>query len=576
MPTQLIDIIALGESPFQVLLLILQYGGLVVFFPVLVWMLWSSWKFWNMNVYNSKRKFVLLAIDVPKLNEQSMRAVELIIAALHGVHFNPNKKEKYWIGVSLDSFALEIVSIDGYIQYFVRCDHYNVELVKGAVYAQYPDAEIIEVEDYVPNVPGKFPDEEMDMWGTEFILAKPDFYPIRTYESFEHSLTGIYADPISAVLELLSRLKPGEQVWLQLIITPTGIEWRDQAMKGVDDIIGKEKSFSPTIGDRITNIPLQALEMAHDAVFSFEASDTNNNNSTDSKGEYGHFVDLTSGEKITVEEIQKKAARLHFHTKFRFIYLAKKDIINTYRVAGSVFGAIKQFNALDLNSLRAGGKTVTSGPAYLFMKRRREWRKNKLMMGYRNRSNWSGERPWVLSHVEIATIFHFPSELVRAPMVSKAESKKSEPPTRLPLDMIGGSILGREQEQPLEPTADRGDVTSDAPSGLHMDIRGDGEGGVEMQLGEGARSQPFSIPAPASDEVTASAPSRQYQGAAPIHSMPGLPPGVRPVDSVSQAHQSPRRPLPQEAPQKTPPQRQRQTPQPAVRPTEGPPPNLPM
>lgn len=473
------ELASASGNPFSAFLFILRNGGLVVFFPILVWMGWEMWMYWIQNLYSAKKRYVLLAIDVPRDNEQSMRAVEHIMTALHGVHFNPNNKEKYWLGVSQDKFALEIVSIDGYIQYFMWCDHYNADLVKAAVYAQYPDAEIVEVEDYVPNVPYKYPDEQIDMWGTEFVLAKNDVYPIRTYEQFEHSLLGVFADPMAAILEVMSRLRPGEQVWLQWVITPEGIEWRNKGIKEVYKLIGKTIPGGRNLLDVVLDVPIKFLGMIHDGLFGpFAPTDEEQNINQ------GNFLNLTTGEKLIVEEIQKKIARIVWHTKFRFLYFGSKKVFDKYRVVGSIFGAIKQFNTLDLNAFRAGGKTIVSKPTYFFVDRRRNNRRNRLMMAYKARSNWAGEGPGILSDVEVATIFHFPSIIVRAPLISKTEAKKAEPPSRLPVE--GGSPFTELREVPsaLEPPTAQ---MTTAPT----------------------ESTPVAVPGHL------------------VHSMPGLPPGVR-------------------------------------------------
>ncbi len=473
MPQFIIDFIAeSGGNPFQVFIVILQNGGLVIFFPLLVWMCWKGWHIWIQEKYIHKKKYVLLAIDVPKLTEQNMKAIEQIITAMHGVHFSPNKKEAHWIGVVQDRFSLEIVSIDGYIQYFVRCDNYNAELVKGAIFAQYPDAEIIEVEDYVTNVPTKFPNETHDMWGCEFILAKTGAFPIKTYEHFEHSLSGVFADPVAAILEAMSRIYPGEHVWLQIVITPEGHHWQEHAQHDVDKVAGKPEHATRNILDRILDAPLAIVGAILDQIFPNEAAPQG-----PTQEEKSNFMALTTGEKIVVEEMQKKLARLVFETKFRFIYLGPKGQLNVYRVGGPIFGAVKQFNAMDLNSFTVGGLSVTSGPTYYMVQRRLNRRKSFLMHAYKHRSNEEGEAPYIMSTAEIATIFHFPSEMVRAPLVSKTESKKAEPPARLPLENSPFVTL---------------------------------------------RRTPVAEPAPVVTEPVA------VSGAS-LHSMPGLPPGVRPV-----------------------------------------------
>ncbi len=548
------DILSLGSNPFQVFGLILRNGGLVLFFPILVWGCWTYWKAYIQNNYAAKINWVLLAIDVPKLNEQSMAGIERIMEALHGVHFGPNKKEKYWIGVLPEMFSLEIVSIDGYIQYFVRTADYNVDLVKGAFFAQYPDAEIVEVEDYVDNVPQHFPnDEGIDMWGTEFVLAKPEVYPIKTYEFFEHSLTGIFADPMAALLELLSRLRPGEQVWLQFIITPTSHTWRESGLKEVADLIEKKIPTKKDMTDRVIDITRGALGTVHDALWTVE---TSGDSSGADENPDGKWMSMTTGDKIIVEEIQKKISRMGFKTKFRFIYMAPKEVMSTYRVVGSALGAIKQFSTLDLNAFTTGSHLVTSKPTYGFVQRRRNWRKRKLMLGYKYRSNWSGESPYVLSTTELATLFHFPTEVVKAPLVAKAVAKKAEPPSHLPVEETPFEAMRKGHQRIVveaEPEPAMASPTAPAPA----------EPGAELPGVQGEPSgAPTPVPTPPAPPVERATPApppavpvvapppaqpSAHEGADyPLHSMPGLPPGVTPIGqplSAQSAQVAPQHPL---------------------------------
>ncbi|MDZ4221309.1 MAG: hypothetical protein U1C18_00370, partial [Patescibacteria group bacterium] len=69
------------------------YAALVLFvnglwIPTVIIMLGAAkvaWMEWRMGVHHmATRNFILLAIDVPRLNEQSPKAVENIFTQLHG------------------------------------------------------------------------------------------------------------------------------------------------------------------------------------------------------------------------------------------------------------------------------------------------------------------------------------------------------------------------------------------------------------------------------------------------------------------------------------------------------------
>lgn len=509
---------AAGQSPFAAIGFILTHGGLIVLFPILVHMLWTVWMFYIWTEYTSGWKWVLLAVDVPRETEQTMRAVETIMASLHGVYYRGNKIDRFWTGVMPDYFSLEIVSIDGYIQYFVQTLDYNVDLVKGAIYAQYPDAEIIEVEDYTTNTPSKFPDEDYELWGTEFVLKRPDVYPIKTYEYFEHSLTGQYADPMASILELLSRLKPGEQVWLQLVVTPkTGGDFRAAAVAEVDSLIGKTPAQSYGPIDRLYFNVIHGLQRASNAsMFAWEEQAELSQFEAAEGNEDGNFMGMTTGDRIVVEEVQKKSAQLVFDTKFRFIYLAKKEVWDHWRVINNVYGAIKQFNTLDLNAFSHGRYTYTSKPAYLFRDYRRNIRKTRLINNYKYRSNWGGENAMTMSQRELATLWHFPGINVQAPLLAKSASRTAEPPSVLPQQSSPFTAIrsGAPEPPANEPPADAPEtaigedpqavapLTPAQPQGQRIPVRPEGS------------------PEPAS-----------FRNQGQLHSMPGLPPGVKPVEN---------------------------------------------
>lgn len=519
-----------GDNPFVLILTFMRNGGVFLFLLMLIYAAWKGWVSWVQNIYASNKKFVLLAIDVPRVNEQSMRAVEQIIATLHGVHQGPNKKELYWDGVIQDSFSLEIVSISGYIQYFVRCDDYNADLVKGAFFAQYPDAEIIEVEDYTQNVPQKYPDETMDLWGKEFVLANKSMYPIKTYEQFEHSLTGVFADPMAAILEVLSRLRPGEQVWLQLVITPVGSDWREDGVDEVNKLAGKVIAKKSRFG-ALGQIPGEFVDEFRRQAFALEGD----GGSSSGGGSEADFNSLTRGEQLVIEEVQKKISRLAFDTKFRMLYIAPKDVMHGMRVVGSVFGSIKQFNTLDLNAF-TGGKTSTSSPTYFNVERRKNRKKNDILRAYSNRDNWAGDTPYPMSTTELATLFHFPIDTVRAPLVARTVSKKSEPPTGLPLEM----------SSPFEELKNANAAAAAASAGPEPPTSStlEGDGFAPQRQGD----LPAALVVPAATAIPTPAEINPPAGGFPLHSMPGLPPGIVPIGQAAQpAQQQPQAPQSQPA-----------------------------
>jgi len=135
-----------------------------------------------------------------------------------------------------------------------------------------------------------------------------------------------------------------------------------------------------------------------------------------------------------MEAIQQKVSKLVFEVKIRFIYIAEKEIINKTRV-NSFVGVMKQFGVEDLNAFKPDMNVTATSTAYLWKEQRLNARKTRIIQAYKNRSNWSGRLGYYLNIEELATIWHFPVETaVKAPMLQKVSSRKSEAPSYLPIE----------------------------------------------------------------------------------------------------------------------------------------------
>ncbi len=419
-------------SPLVIMWRLFIDGGWIPLLAVFLWGFWNLWVFSRQIKYSEKRRFVLLAVDIPKGSEQSPKAVENIFAHLDGAHGTETLWEKYWEGKTQDWFSFEIVSIGGYIQFLVYTRDKFRDLVEAAIYAQYPDAEITEVTDYTDAAPKKFPDPEYEMFGAEFINAKPEVYPIRTYVQFEHSLTQELKDPMAALLENMGKIGKGEQIWFQIVITPISQkEWRAAGEKLVKKLIGVKVEEKKTLLGKIVDLPAKIVSPALEQVLGPTATQGKK-----SGAEVPSLVPyLSPGERSTIEAIQNKIAKIGFKTKIRFIYLGRKEVFQKTRGVNPMVGAIKQFNTLDCQSLKPELKRVGTRAHYVFIKWRIKRRQNKLMRAYRARSNWRGAgKGFVLNIEELATLWHFPAPWIKAPPVKVVESKRGVPPVNLPIE----------------------------------------------------------------------------------------------------------------------------------------------
>jgi len=104
-------------------------------------------------------------------------------------------------------------------------------------------------------------------------------------------------------------------------------------------------------------------------------------------------------------------------------------------LANAIYGAFKQFNTLDLNSLKMDGRYLTGG-IFFFKKRRVIARQNKILRRYIYRGHYlePGSYGQIMNSEELASIWHFPTLVVKAPLVKTTEAKRSQPPMSLPIE----------------------------------------------------------------------------------------------------------------------------------------------
>lgn len=412
---------------------LLKSGGWLIVLPFA----WKGFEYWWLNriqdQYAAKRQWILLAIDVPRDNVQSPKGVENIFAHLAGAHSNPDYLDYYWKGATQEYFSFEIVGIEGYVQFIIRTNARYRDLVEAAIYSQYPEAQITEVEDYTVGYPTQFPNDRYDLYGTEFILTSDQAYPIRTYVEFEHQMSQELKDPLTTILETLNKLGPGEQAWLQLIIWPTDESWKKPASKIIKDIMkkatGQGGSKGPgLVGGLIGEVSSIGGEAQRQILGTPAGASKPDKTSMP-------MLLMAPDDKERVEGIARKLKKIGFLVKFRLVYIAPKEKFNATHGREAIIGAIKQFNTGDLNAIKPDTKITGVHAHYIMVERRKNWKKTKLMRRYKARSGY-GRDPYILNTEELATIWHFPIKTELAPirhMVQRTEYKHTPPPTSLPV-----------------------------------------------------------------------------------------------------------------------------------------------
>lgn len=428
-----------GSNPFYAMWYLFINGGWVLFVYAFLWTVVHGWLHWRQNIAGSQKEWIVLSISIPKYTEkdpgQSLSAVENIFAHLAGAHAPATWTEKWMQGKFQDPISLEIISVEGRVQFVIRCLRQLRDLVEASIFAQYPTAEIAEVEDYAKAIPQWYPDREWDLYGTEMVPVKPtSFYPLRTYPEFEHSISGELKDPISVLLEAFSRLGPGEQAWVQLLALPIDQkEYQDKGMDLIKKLKGESTAKPPSLLEKIVLGPFEFFFSVMNAMVSSAPA-------TPAKGKDANplqakIFNLSPGERKVLEAVENKVSKIGFQAKIRFVYAAKKNVFKKPRIVSSFVGFIKQMNTNNMLALKPEAKYVgMNGGLWFFNQRRNNFRKNRMISNYCGRSVWNGMPPFYLCTEELATLWHFPHTFqVKAPQLQKHEVRSAEPPLNLPI-----------------------------------------------------------------------------------------------------------------------------------------------
>lgn len=394
--------------------------------PIFLFIAYYIWLFFKREHFLKSVKWMFLAVSIPSESEINPKSMEQAIAGLYGIKAPSNFVEKYWEGKVQLHMTFELVGIGGHVRFIIGLAEKFRDLVEANIYAYYPDAEIIEIEDYTKYMPKMFPNDKYEMFGTEFVLTKKDAYPIRTFSHFADELSRErFIDPVATITEVMSRLSEGEQIWLQWLIKPTDDKWKKEGEKLIAKLIHLKAEKKEDFVQKIILPMLHGIEKGVEAAAGVPVEEI--------RKEYepiSWMQHLAPSEKEVVQAIGENIAKIGFETKFRFIYIARKEIFNKAKGVNTVNGAISLFNTQDLNGFKVYKKMKTKVDYFKF---RIPYRQRRIIRYYKERTIKKGALPFVFNIEELATVFHFPYVTVKAPTLARTEAKKAEPPMDLPV-----------------------------------------------------------------------------------------------------------------------------------------------
>ncbi len=421
---------------FHPVLWLITIVGYLMPFP-LAYLAYTLWHHYRNEHFIAGIKWALLEIQVPRDVIKSPAAMELIFS---NAFYHKSQKgfwEMFIQGAPWMWFSLEIASIDGHVHFFIRTPTRMRGLVETQIYAQYPQAKVVEVDDYVFHVPEYTKHGNWYAWGAEWKKELHDARPIKTYRDMEEMDSGtkeeFKIDPITPVIEYLGSLAKGEQVWMQILVRQSIKQYHSHGPH-------KHVGFYEAAQEHIDEILKPYTKVG-------KGSGLGGGDSLETRAPA--FLDPI------IKKIVRNLEQIHFDTGIRVVALANKeyrteDQFNNLR--RNVRLLFRQYAAPSLNELSRFNATQFDSPwADPTGLSLAKWKRRTIDF-YRLRvmfhpplqysikyhpliaSFFPSGRPeiFVMSAEELATIFHFPGMVSETPTFKRIESKIAKPPSNLP------------------------------------------------------------------------------------------------------------------------------------------------
>lgn len=289
---------------------------------------------------------VYYEIKLPQNNEVEIKAAEQMYSGLIGISKKLKGLQKIFGAQLFVSF--EIVAFKENIKFYVVCPKKISSVVDRQINGTYPMAEITVVKEY-----SLFPeDSSVSYAGLE--LDKESRIPVKTYEELP-------VDTISTLTDSFSKLQFGESAALQVIITPAGSNWRNDAKDYIKKV--RESKSDP---DKKSSV-------------------------------------VVSDETLAL--IDKKTEKSGFYTDVRIVVSSDSDEAADIHITN----ILSTFN----HYTKEGGNKF---------KKMDEKKMKKIIKDFIYRIP---RQTMILNTEELATLFHFPNKTVVTPHISWLLSKKA-------------------------------------------------------------------------------------------------------------------------------------------------------
>ncbi len=341
----------------------------------------------SVEVFDEIRSPIVMQILVPRENDKTPLAAEQMFASIHGILGDEVK--------STDLISFEITSSgDNGIKFYTVVPKHLAKFIEGQIYAQYPNADIKYVQDYVFSESSGNTNERKFVTTGEIELEKDFIFPIKTFRNFE-------VDPLAAITGAISDLKLNQKAWIQILVRPVSNYWQTSSKRYITAIKEGRDPYSKGVFAELSNL----LKNMGESISAGGSDD----------GQRKEVVKLEPGQQEELSEIELKMLKLGFEFRVRIITKAETQI-ESEQILRDIIASFKQFTTAHLNTFIHSKPEKTGKEIY------EEYIKRYL----------PSDTVDIINIEELASLYHMPNISVETPNIAWCRSKRIEPPMNLP------------------------------------------------------------------------------------------------------------------------------------------------
>lgn len=321
----------------------------------------------------------------------SISVAETFFASIGGL--KPHKGFSAWFFGREDHISLEIVAAHEEITFYVDVPEYMLKYIEQQVQAQYPEANIEEIEDYNIFNPQGY------IVGSVLKFSRESYFPIKTYAELE-------SDPLNAVLTPMSQIPEGDGAAIQYVVRSAPRSWHETGRK-IASAMRQGKNLK------------DAKKEVHGGIMKYLSAGKKKK-----EGELQpQAYQLSPLEEEMIKRMETKSSKGGLEVNIRIIASSSTQH-QAQAYLDSITGAFAQYNIYEY-----GNSFKTLQPR----------KQPKLIEDFIFR-NFDSKFKVILNTEEMASLYHFPLPQTDVTNIKWLEAKRAPAPLNIPEE---GIILGK-------------------------------------------------------------------------------------------------------------------------------------